>query len=83
MGRIGTYANAKSIRKKSVEELRELKKRGLGIVYLGIESGNGEILARIRKGATFDQIVEAARRVKEAGITLSVTVLARDRRGRR
>jgi radical SAM superfamily enzyme YgiQ (UPF0313 family) len=75
VGRIGTYANAKSIRKKSVEELRELKERGLGIVYLGIESGNGEILARIRKGATSDQIVEAARRVKEAGITLSVTVL--------
>jgi len=73
--RIGTYANAKSIRKKSVEELRELKERGLGIVYLGIESGNEEILARIRKGATYDQIVEAARRVKEAGIALSVTVL--------
>ena len=73
--RIGTYANAKSIRKKTVEELRELKERGLGIVYLGIESGNEEILARIRKGATYDQIVEAARRVKEAGITLSVTVL--------
>ena len=75
VGRIGTYANAKSIRKKSVEELRELKERGLGIVYLGIESGNEEILARIRKGATADQIVEAARRIKEAGITLSVTVL--------
>lgn len=75
VGRIGTYANAKSIRKKSVEELRELKERGLGIVYLGIESGNEEVLARIRKGATYAQIVEAARRVKEAGITLSVTVL--------
>lgn len=75
VGRIGTYANAKSIRKKSVEELRELKERGLGIVYLGIESGNEEILARIRKGATAARIVEAARRVKEAGITLSVTVL--------
>jgi len=73
--RIGTYANAKSIRKKSVEELRELKDRGLGIIYLGIESGNEEILRTIEKGATYDRIVEAARRVKEAGITLSVTVL--------
>ena len=73
--RIGTYANAKSIRKKSVEELRELKARGLSIVYLGIESGNEEILRTIDKGATYDRIVEAARRVKEAGITLSVTVL--------
>jgi len=75
VGRIGSYANAKSIRKKSVEELRELKERGLGIVYLGIESGNEQILARIRKGTTGARIVEAARRVKEAGITLSVTVL--------
>lgn len=75
VGRIGTYANAKSIRKKSVEELSALRERGLGIVYLGIESGNEEVLARIRKGATCEQIVEAARRVKEAGITLSVTVL--------
>ena len=67
--RIGTYANAKSLLKKSVEELRELKERGLGIVYLGIETGNAELLQKIRKGATYEQIVEAAKRVKDAGIT--------------
>ena len=73
--RIGTYGNAKSILRKSVEELRELKEHGLGIVYLGIETGNEELLRKIRKGATCHQIVEAGRRVKEAGITLSATVL--------
>ena len=73
--RIGTYANAKSLRKKSVEELGALKDRGLGIIYLGIETGNEEMLGKIRKGATYDQIVQAGRKVKEAGITLSVTVL--------
>ncbi|HEX9156450.1 MAG TPA: radical SAM protein, partial [Syntrophales bacterium] len=73
--RIGTYANAKSLLKKSVEELLELKERGLGIVYLGIETGNEVLLRKIRKGGTYEQIVEAARKVKEAGITLSVTVL--------
>jgi len=73
--RIGTYGNAKSILRKSVEELRELKEHGLGIVYLGIETGNEELLRKIRKGATYNQIVEAGRRVKEAGITLSATVL--------
>jgi radical SAM superfamily enzyme YgiQ (UPF0313 family) len=73
--RIGTYANAKSIRKKTAAELRELRERGLGIVYLGIESGNDEILRKIRKGATYGRIVEAARKVKDAGITLSVTVM--------
>jgi len=73
--RIGTYGNAKSILRKSVEELRELKEHGLGIVYLGIETGNEELLRKIRKGATYNQIVEAGKRVKEAGITLSATVL--------
>jgi len=75
VGRIGTYGNAKSILRKSVGELCELKEHGLGIVYLGIETGNEELLRKIRKGATYDQIVEAGRRVKEAGITLSATVL--------
>ncbi|MGE5799859.1 MAG: radical SAM protein, partial [Syntrophaceae bacterium] len=46
-----------------------------GIVYLGIETGSEELLRKIRKGATCEQIVEAGRRVKEAGITLSATVL--------
>jgi radical SAM superfamily enzyme YgiQ (UPF0313 family) len=73
--RIGAYANAKSLLRKSVEDLGELKKRGLGIVYLGIETGNEDLLRKIRKGATGEQIVEAGRKVKEAGITLSVTVL--------
>ena len=73
--RIGTYGNAKSILRKTVEELCELQEHGLGIVYLGIETGNEELLRKIRKGATYDQIVEAGRRVKEAGITLSATVL--------
>ena len=73
--RIGTYGNVKSILRKSVDELRELRQRGLSIVYLGIETGNAELLQKIRKGATYEQIVEAGRRVREAGITLSATVL--------
>ncbi len=73
--RIGTYGNAKSTLRKTVEELCELQEHGLGIVYLGIETGNEELLRKIRKGATCEQIVEAGRRVKEAGITLSATVL--------
>jgi radical SAM superfamily enzyme YgiQ (UPF0313 family) len=73
--RVGIYANAVDILKKSVEELRELKNLGLGIIYLGLESGNPEVLKRIRKNATAEQMIRAARRVKEAGILLSVTVL--------
>ena len=73
--RVGIYANARDILHKEVEELRALKEAGLGILYLGLESGNPEVLKRIRKNATADQMVRAARRVKEAGIRLSVTVI--------
>lgn len=73
--RVGTYGNAKSILRKSTTELKELKSLGLGIIYLGVETGHEELLQKINKGATYSQIVEAGRRVKEAGIILSVTVL--------
>jgi radical SAM superfamily enzyme YgiQ (UPF0313 family) len=75
LNRVGIYANAVDILKKDVDELTELKARGLGIVYLGLETGNREILKRIRKNATADQMIRAGKRVKEAGMLLSVTVL--------
>jgi radical SAM superfamily enzyme YgiQ (UPF0313 family) len=73
--RVGIYANAVDILKKSTDDLRELKSLGLGIIYLGLESGSPEVLRRVKKNATTDQMIRAAKRVKEAGILLSVTVL--------
>jgi len=73
--RIGIYGNTKSILKKSVEELKALKELGVGIIYLGVESGDQVVLDRVCKGTTLEKTTEAARRVKEAGIILSVTVL--------
>ena len=73
--RVGTYANAKSILRKNREELAALRDAGLHIVYLGVETGSKEVLRRIRKGVTYEQMVEAGRRVKQAGIKLSVTAL--------
>ena len=73
--RIGIYATARDILHKSPEDLRALRERGLGIIYLGVETGDAYLLEKIRKGATYDQLVQAGRRVKEAGIFLSVTVL--------
>ncbi len=73
--RVGIYANAKDILRKDVEELKALKDLGLGILYLGLESGDPEVLKRIKKNATVDQLIRAGKRVKESGVALSVTVI--------
>ena len=73
--RIGTYANAKSILRKSPEDLAALHALGLRMVYMGVETGNEELLRTIVKGANAAQMIEAGRRLKEAGMTLSVTIL--------
>ena len=73
--RVGTYASPQSALIKSVEQLRELNRLGLKIAYLGVETGDEELLKKINKGATYEQMVEAGRKIKQAGITLSVTVI--------
>lgn len=73
--RVGTYANTKSIRMKTPEELKELREKGLSILYYGVETGDDEIRTAIHKGSTAATCLEMGRRVKEAGITLSVTVI--------
>jgi radical SAM superfamily enzyme YgiQ (UPF0313 family) len=73
--RVGAYANAKSIRMKSLEELIQLKDNGLGILYLGVETGDEELLQKIRKGTSAQNLIQMGRKVREAGIKLSVTVL--------
>ncbi|NSW86116.1 MAG: radical SAM protein [Syntrophobacteraceae bacterium] len=73
--RVGLYGNAKSILRKSAEQLAELRELGLGIVYLGLESGDDEVLKSIRKGVAAKKIVEAGSRIREAGLKLSVTAL--------
>jgi len=73
--RVGAYANAKSIKMKSPEELIQLKKNGLGILYLGVETGDAELLREIRKGTSAEHLINMGRKVRDAGIKLSVTVL--------
>ncbi|MCG8569341.1 MAG: radical SAM protein [Spirochaetes bacterium] len=73
--RVGVYANTKSILKKTLAELSELKRAGLGILYQGVESGNAEVLSRINKGATPQAIIEAVEKVKAAKMKLSQTYL--------
>jgi radical SAM superfamily enzyme YgiQ (UPF0313 family) len=73
--RVGTYANTKGIRMKSLEELKQLRENGLGILYLGVETGDSELLKEIRKGTSAEHLIKMGIKVREAGIKLSVTVL--------
>ena len=73
--RIGTYATPQDILHRSVYELKELTQLKLGIFYTGLETGDDELLQKIGKGVTSDQVIEAGKRVKDAGISFSVTVI--------
>lgn len=73
--RVGIYASPRSILLKSPAELRQLKALGLGIMYLGVETGSDTILKNICKGVTRSQMIEAGKKVKEADILLSITMI--------
>jgi len=75
MERVGTYASPQDLLRKSVDELRALKELKLGVIYLGVETGDEELLKRVQKGVTSSQMVEAGGRAKAAGIDLSVTII--------
>ncbi len=73
--RVATYATAQDILRRTPSELAELKRLKLGIMYIGLESGDDEVLKAINKGVDANHIIEAVRRVKDAGILTSVTVI--------
>lgn len=74
--RVGIYGSPKSILGKSTKELIELRKLGLGIVYLGVESGSDLILEKIKKGVNSFEMIAAGRKIKEADILLSITLIS-------
>jgi radical SAM superfamily enzyme YgiQ (UPF0313 family) len=73
--RIASYATPQDILRRSLKELKSLKEQKIGILYMGVESGDDEVLQKIQKNANHHQMVEAAKKVKEAGILLSVSVI--------
>lgn len=74
--RISVYGAPKDILGKTPEELRQLKEAGLDMVYMGLESGADEVLAAVKKGVTADEMIEAGKKVREAGMVLSMTVIS-------
>ncbi|MEF2232399.1 MAG: radical SAM protein, partial [Pseudodesulfovibrio sp.] len=73
--RTGVYASARTLARKSDAELEALRAAGLGIVYMGLESGDDRILAEMNKGEDVAAIVGQGRRARSAGMKLNVTVI--------
>jgi radical SAM superfamily enzyme YgiQ (UPF0313 family) len=73
--RVGIYANGSDILGKDEAELKALREAGLGIIYLGLESGDDEILRKVRKKDSSEEMIEAVRRAARCGCLTSVIVL--------
>ena len=74
--RVGSYSRAAQILDKSEDELGSLLDAGLGIVYVGAESGSDEVLRRVNKGETAQQIIEAVKKAENVGMQTSVTFIS-------
>ena len=73
--RVGVYANAKSLKMKTPDQLVELKENGIGIAYMGLETGDDVTLKNINKGAMSELMIQMGRKAGDAGFKLSITVL--------
>ncbi len=74
--RVGIYGSPQDVLRKSKEELEELRDHGIGIIYIGAESGSDKVLRDIKKGATRAELIESVKRIESAGIPASVTFIS-------
>lgn len=75
VNRVTSYCLPRNLKDKSVEELSLLRQLGLKMVYVGCESGDDEVLAKVNKGETFETSLDALKKLKAAGIKASVMIL--------
>ncbi|MBP1608590.1 MAG: radical protein [Acidobacteria bacterium] len=73
--RITTYARAQTVARKTLDELQQLQRAGLSRIHIGLESGYDPILKYVQKGVTAREHIEAGRKVKESGISLSEYIM--------
>ena len=72
---VGSYVGPQSTLSKSIEELRMLRAAGLTKAYIGVETGDDDLLKKIKKGVGYDQMLMAGRNLVDADINLSAMVL--------
>jgi radical SAM superfamily enzyme YgiQ (UPF0313 family) len=73
--RVSAYANPSNLLEKSAEELEKIQRSGLQMLYFGIETGDGNLLAKIRKGANSKELIQSAKKAIAADFLLSATIL--------
>jgi len=73
--RISAYASPRNLNDKSVQEMKELNDAGLSLIYVGIESGDNQVLEMVNKGENFDSIISGLNKSKQAGINSSVMII--------
>jgi len=73
--RVSVYASPQSLQVRTIEEMRRLREKGLALYYLGIESGNDEVLRELTKGVNAAEMVRVARKAHAAGVKLSTMIL--------
>lgn len=73
--RVSAYCLPRNVRNKTVSDLRSLAEAGLSLVYVGVESGDDTVLARVAKGETWASCHDALLKLGEAGIRRSVMLL--------
>lgn len=73
--RVSAYANPGNILEKSEADLDQIQRAGLQLLYFGVETGDDDLLVKIRKGADSEQLIQSARKAMEAGFLLSATVI--------
>ncbi len=74
--RVSVYGSAKDVLNKTEEELTELRSKGIGMIYLGAESGSDKVLKYINKGVNRSQLIEAVHKIENSGIKASVTFIS-------
>ena len=75
MKNIALYSELNDLRRKTVEELKQIKEAGLDMAYIGLESGDPQVLENIQKGMSVDQALEGMQKAKEAGIRVLLSFI--------
>lgn len=73
--RVTSYCLPRNLKRKSADEMKELRDAGLQMLYVGAESGDDEVLRRVNKGETYESTRDALLKAGEAGIQRSVMIL--------